>query len=131
MDFSTFVKVFNSLSKLIVNQVNDCVLRKICESLYKVLKIWFKILKVLKNVNKNLEKLNENYNFYYYLLLLLTEAWVVSHPLQNFWGFGGTSHLSLWLRHWLTQQKHLLLYLKSLCHSRQIGPERRKLKILI
>ena len=27
--------------------------------------------------------------FYYDLYLLLAEAWVVSHPLQIFWGFGG------------------------------------------
>ena len=61
------------------------------------MKIWIKIFKGFKffwkfkkNINNNLKKLNENYNFYYYLFLLLTYAWVVSHPLQNFRGFGGS-----------------------------------------
>ena len=65
----------------IVNEVNDCVFRKICENLNKFcLTIW-KFLKFFEsfkeNVNKHFEKLNEIIIFYYYLFLLLAEAWVV------------------------------------------------------
>ena len=97
----------------IVNEVNDCVFRKICESFNKFwkfcLKIWkcFKtILKVLKkmliNISKNKTKI---IIFYYYLFLLLAEAWVVPHPLQLFRGFvggGGSFPLPQRLRHWCT-----------------------------
>ena len=41
-----------------------------------------------------MEKLNENYNFLLFLFLLLTEAWVVPHPLQIFRGFRGSFPLT-------------------------------------
>ena len=54
------MKVLNCLSTLIVNKVNVCVLRKICESLNKFSKFYWKFWvfkKILIKISENLKKL--------------------------------------------------------------------------
>ena len=93
----------------------------------QILKVFFK-----ENVNKNLEKSDENYNLYYYLFLLLAEAWVVFHLLQFFRGFEGRKLPTFPLATPLIGTTENCFYiLKVEAILNRLAQKLRKLKILI
>ena len=84
---SKIVKVLNILSILyIVNKVNDCVLRRICESLNKFSKFYWKT--VFKKIfNKNLGKFDETLNSLLLSTLIACLGVSCSLSFANFPGF--------------------------------------------